>query len=94
MLGDGDIICLSIEEMDDILPHEGCRTLMERLWVIEGGLKEAVRGAQPMMEFCVQDIGRRLGTLMRLRYGSDPEIDRFSRATEEQRVGFQRQVDE
>jgi uncharacterized protein YuzB (UPF0349 family) len=38
-----------------------------------------MRGAEPMMEFCLQDIARRLGTLIRLRYGSDPEIDRFGR---------------
>ena len=68
-----------LDQMDDILPHEGCRTLLERLWMIEGGLKEAMRGAEPMMEFCLQDIARRLGTLIRLRYGSDPEIDRFGR---------------
>jgi hypothetical protein len=83
----------TMEQMDDILPHKGCRTLMERLWTIEGGLKAAVRGAQPMMEFCLQDIRRRLGTVMRLRHGSAPEIEGFCKASQEQGVSFERQND-
>jgi len=83
-----------LDQLGKERPRANCQAMQERLWWIEAELKEAIRQARPVMKFCGRNFAQQVQILVLRRYGSDPEIERFGRAWEEQRVRFERQADE
>ena len=77
----------ALDEMSHTLPDEGRNHVRQRCWSIEAQLNETLCSAETMLLFCAQTLPPRLGTLMDLRYGPDPEIDQFCSARFELRVG-------
>jgi len=83
-----------LDQLGKERPRANCQAMQERFWWIEAELKEAIRQARPVMKFCGRNFAQQVQILVLRRYGSDPEIERFGRAWEEQRVRFERQADE
>ncbi len=69
----------ALEEMGHTLPAND-RDLQERCWRIENVLEDP--DGEERLQRDVQDVRQCLGILLRVRYGPDPEIDRFCRGTE------------
>ena len=83
-----------LDELGEERPRANRRAMQERFWWIEAELKQALHQSRPVMKCCGRNFAQQVQILMRRRHGSDPEIERFGRAWEEQRVSFERQVDE
>jgi len=83
-----------LDQMGKERPQANRRAMQERFWWIEAELKEAIHQSRSAMEFCGRNFVQQVQILMLRRHGRDPEIERFGRAWEEQRVSFERQVDE
>jgi hypothetical protein len=76
-----------LDRMGDTPPDEGRNHVRRRCWSIEAQLNETLCRAETMLLFCAQTLPPRLGALMGLRYGPDPEIDQFCSARFELPVG-------
>ena len=83
-----------LDQLGKERPRANRQAMQERFWWIEAELKEAIHQARPVMKFCGRNFAQQVQILVLRRYGSDPEIERFGRAWEEQRVRFERQADE
>ncbi len=70
----------ALDEMAQTLPasHD---VLLHRQLQVEAIVKEEPY-AEHILSACIQDLRQRLGKLMRVRYGPDPQIDRFCQGTE------------
>jgi hypothetical protein len=77
----------ALDEMGGTPPDEGRNQVRARCWSVESELKETVCSAETMISSCAKVLPQRAGTLMLRRYGPDPEIDRFCRASFELRAG-------
>jgi hypothetical protein len=83
-----------LDELGEERPRANRRAMQERFWWIEAELKQALHQSRPVMKCSGRNFAQQVQILLRRRHGSDPEIERFGRAWEEQRVSFERQVDE
>ena len=78
-----------LDQMGHTPPDEGPNHVSERCWSIEAELEQTVCRVGTIINMGAEVLPEQLGTLMRLRYGLEPEIERFCRASEELKMSFE-----